>query len=137
MRIVIAALAALLAGCGNAEPGAGSAAEETPALRFALCASNVVSVDRAESSAGDKYALHVGLAPDAATAFAQLTGDNVGRDLAVTYGDAILLAAPIPGRIASGVITAAPLDAAEAQRVERALASLPAAPCGVVQASGS
>jgi preprotein translocase subunit SecD len=133
MRIAIAALAALLAGCGNAEPGA----EETPVLRFALCASNVVSVDRAQSSDAEKFALHVGLTPDAATAFAQLTGDNVGRDLAVTYGDAILLAAPIPGRVASGVITAAPLDAAEAQRVERALASLPDAPCGVVQASGS
>ena len=140
MRALIALLAAgLLAACGAAEKPAPAAPaeQEEVALRFALCASNVVSVDRAQSPDAAQLALHVGLAPAAAAAFGALTRDNVGRDLVVMAGEQVFLAAPIPGPISSGVITAAPLTAEDAERLERVLASLPQAPCGVASAAGS
>jgi preprotein translocase subunit SecD len=141
MRVGVALLVSMsLAACGAAEkPAAPEAAagEETVTLRFALCASNVVSVDRAQSPGAEQLALHVGLTPDAAAAFAALTSENVGRDLVVVIGDQVFLAAPIPAPISSGVITAAPLKAEDAERLEQSLASLPPAPCGVASATGS
>lgn len=138
MRLRVSLFAGFLVACGAAEERPAPAASvETVGLRFALCASNVVSVDLAESPGAERFAVHVGLSPEATAAFAQLTGDNVGRDLAVVYGDEIFLAAPIPGRIASGVITAAPLEAQDAERVQRALAALPERPCGSVSGAGS
>lgn len=149
MRSVLGIVAGVIAvvgvACRDAEPappaaGAEAAATEPPAeseaLRFALCASNVASVDVVDL-AEDKLAVHVMLNPDAASAFDALTANNLGRDLAVTAGDEILLAAPISARIASGVISAAPLPREEAERVGAALAALPDGPCGALSSAGN
>lgn len=124
-RLRLLLLLALVGGCGGREPA-------PTVVAYELCRGNVASVDIVPSSTNAVIGVAVQLTPEATRELELFTGQHVGKDLSVGFGDRIFLRAPLGQPIRSGLlINEGFRDGTTARGARDELrASLPEEPCG-------